>query len=197
MFNTRYFPKYSKDTDRSFLLQIFMARYRVSKSKVGECPSKYCMCRNYRKVQYHELFQYKQSRYLNFANFWAFARYFALFLDSAQSESAESKLSAVRDSAESSWNEFENLKFCANPIFSRLHFVFWPWKTRVSKFRFKKNFALKRVSLRFPSVLQNHIKSFASFRFISLHFASFRFVSLCKFRFVSLKKHFASKKVSL
>ena len=174
MFNTRYFPKYSKDTDRSFLLQIFMARYRVSKSKVGECPSKYCMCRNYRKVQYHELFQYKQSRYLNFANFWAFARYFALFLDSAQSESAESKLSAVRDSAESSWNEFENLKFCANPIFSRLHFVFWPWKTRVSKFRFKKF----RFEASFSSFRFSFAKPHKKFCFISLHFASFCFISL-------------------
>ena len=56
---------------------------------------------------------------------------------------------------------------------------------RVSQFRFKKNFALKRYlakqkQFRF-SFAKPHKKSFASFRFVSLR----------KFRFVSLKKRFA------
>ena len=58
--------------------------------------------------------------------------------------------------------------------------------TRVSQFRFKKCFALKR-----------NLAKQKRFRFVSLQFREttnqkFRFVSLRKFRFVSLKKCFAS-----
>ena len=58
--------------------------------------------------------------------------------------------------------------------------------TRVSQFRFKKSFALKR-----------NLAKQKQFRFVSLQFREtteikFRFVSLRKFRFVSLKKRFAS-----
>ena len=82
-------------------------------------------------------------------------------------------------------------------------------KTRVSQFRFKKNFALRRdlakqkqfrfVSLQFRETRRN---SFASFRFNSLRkfrFVSLKIVLLRKFRFKKKFRFgsFAIKKVSL
>ena len=68
----------------------------------------------------------------------------------------------------------------------RTRFPFW---TRVSQFRLKKNFASKQN-------LAKQKTGFALFRFNFANpqksFTSFCFVLLSKFRFVSLKKRFVS-----
>ena len=91
------------------------------------------------------------------------------------------KLSTVRDNAKSSWAlsgtalsqagmNSKTSSFVPIQYFQDYTSFFGLGKLGCPNFALK-NFALKRVSLRFASVLRNHIKSFASFRFISLRFA--------------------------